>query len=789
MTMAGQTINDRLLAARHSLAGQGLAKSVCKATTEECIGPKKKHLDYLVHCTNEPNVSIPHLANLLIERSQNANWVVVYKSLITTHHLMAYGNERFMQYLASSNSTFNLSSFLDKGTVQDGGMGVPGGRMGYDMSPFIRRYAKYLNEKSLSYRAMAFDFCKVKRGKEEGSLRSMNADKLLKTLPVLQAQLDGLLEFDCQSNDLTNGVINMSFMLLFRDLIRLFACYNDGIINLLEKYFDMNKKQARDALDLYKKFLVRMDRVGEFLKVAENVGIDKGDIPDLTKAPSSLLDALEQHLATLEGRKVSAANTPTQSASYQRTNVKSAVSALSSTSSAFGTAAASSKFDTTNGIDEQLKAQVLAEEEAAMNQYKSKVSSPTSSGAAGASAALTNPFLSSPPASQAGQPIVDLFGAASAQPAAAAASASQALATKASDDLLQLGNPFADMFEASGNSGGNVAAAAGATGFNGASVSSAAATNAFVSDSNFTSVFGNTEPAASLSSSLPNPFFDDMQPRGVAFDTFVDQQQHQPQAAMFYMQQQQHQQLQQQQDNLAILPQFPTGFDALGDVLKPATANSNSNQMNVVATGAVFQGYNSSSPGLTLQQQSSLQHQSHQQQQLQQQQQYQLHQQQQQQTAGTGKIITGDLDSSLMSLVDNLNINKTASAKPVQWNSPKNTAKPGANWTPQPMAATTGAGYRPMAHGMTVSPAPITINHPYIHASYPVMPNYVQGMPVMGQQQPNMMPQPAPLTGGQPTMMGAPHNNAVSATGIMQPTQATMNGGNKTVPMDPFGAL
>lgn len=61
----------------------------------------------------------------------------------------------------------------------------------------------------------------------------------------------------------------MCFMLLFRDLIRLFACYNDGIINLLEKYFDMNKKQCKDALDLYKRFLVRMDKVGEFLKVAE----------------------------------------------------------------------------------------------------------------------------------------------------------------------------------------------------------------------------------------------------------------------------------------------------------------------------------------------------------------------------------------------------------------------------------------------------------------------------------------------------------------------------------------
>ena len=96
-------------------------------------------------------------------------------------------------------------------------------------------------------------------------------------------------------------------MLLFRDLIRLFACYNDGIINLLEKYFEMQKKQARDALDLYKKFLIRMDRVAEFLKVAEVIkqkwsvnnnisnliliwfsrsqkfGIDKAEIPDLAR--------------------------------------------------------------------------------------------------------------------------------------------------------------------------------------------------------------------------------------------------------------------------------------------------------------------------------------------------------------------------------------------------------------------------------------------------------------------------------------------------------------------------
>lgn len=36
--------------------------------------------------------------------------------------------------------------------------------VGYDMSTFIRRYSRYLNEKAVSYRQVAFDFTKVKRG-------------------------------------------------------------------------------------------------------------------------------------------------------------------------------------------------------------------------------------------------------------------------------------------------------------------------------------------------------------------------------------------------------------------------------------------------------------------------------------------------------------------------------------------------------------------------------------------------------------------------------------------------
>ncbi|XP_051881553.1 phosphatidylinositol binding clathrin assembly protein a isoform X20 [Pristis pectinata] len=340
--MSGQSITDRIAAAQHSVTGSAVSKTVCKATTHEIMGPKKKHLDYLIQCTNEMNVNIPQLADSLFERTTNSSWVVVFKSLITTHQMMVYGNERFIQYLASRNTLFNLNNFLDKSGLQ-----------GYDMSTFIRRYSRYLNEKAVSYRQVAFDFTKVKRG-ADGVMRTMSTEKLLKTMPLIQNQMDALLDFNVSANELTNGVINAAFMLLFKDAIRLFAAYNEGIINLLEKYFDMKKNQCKEALDIYKKFLTRMTRISEFLKVAEQVGIDRGDIPDLSQAPSSLLDALEQHLASLEGKKVKDSSTAASRAS----TLSNAVSSLSNTGMSL------------SRVDEREKQAALEEEQARLKALK-----------------------------------------------------------------------------------------------------------------------------------------------------------------------------------------------------------------------------------------------------------------------------------------------------------------------------------------------------------------------------------------------------------------------------------
>ncbi|EDV25017.1 uncharacterized protein TRIADDRAFT_25611 [Trichoplax adhaerens] len=307
------SVVDRVTAARHVLTGDFISKAVCKATNHDIISPKKKHVDYLIQCTHGQNVDISVMVDTLYERTNNTSWVVVCKTLVTHHQLLCYGNERYVQHVASRTASFNLETFLDRsGNQGDESINLPLYYcLGYDMSLFARRYAKYLNAKSYSYRMMAYDFCRVERGYVERVLLGLDTLQLSKTLPALEQQIDSLLGMEITVGELSNGVISNAFFLLFKDLVRLFACYNDAMINLLEKYFDLSKKSCKDALEFYKKFVVTMEKVKEFWKIAEDRGYDKGDIPYLNSAPASLLEALENHFYGLDKKGAKYAFTQT----------------------------------------------------------------------------------------------------------------------------------------------------------------------------------------------------------------------------------------------------------------------------------------------------------------------------------------------------------------------------------------------------------------------------------------------------------------------------------------------
>lgn len=74
-----------------------LPPSVCVSVSQNVV-PVLRFLSAqcftdLIQASQETTVNVPQMADTLMERAGNASWVVVFKALITTHHLMVHGNE------------------------------------------------------------------------------------------------------------------------------------------------------------------------------------------------------------------------------------------------------------------------------------------------------------------------------------------------------------------------------------------------------------------------------------------------------------------------------------------------------------------------------------------------------------------------------------------------------------------------------------------------------------------------------------------------------------------------
>lgn len=295
------SLEDKLHAVKHFISGQSLSLVVFKATTAELRGPKRKHLNYLANVTHEPNVSIPSLARYLMRRARHPEWPVAFKSLITIHHLICYGNEKFIQNLASSysegRSFIELDNYLDANSS-----------LASQMSTFVRRYSRYLDVKISTYRSLGTDFCRINSSRGDVhnnklpfTMKHLPLEKLLTTLPILQRKLDSLLEFDATDRDLNNGIISSAFAMLYNDFVKLYITYQAAINRLLELYFTITRpRRLSELLENYKKFLIRMDKVSDFIRVLDSVGVDKSDLPNLSRAPSMSIKELETRLETLE---------------------------------------------------------------------------------------------------------------------------------------------------------------------------------------------------------------------------------------------------------------------------------------------------------------------------------------------------------------------------------------------------------------------------------------------------------------------------------------------------------
>ncbi|CCE73131.1 Piso0_000152 [Millerozyma farinosa CBS 7064] len=273
-------------------------KIVKGATKVKVAAPKPKYIEPILMATSvdhaEESENLRTIMRTLAHRLQDSAWSVVYKSLIVIHIMIREGDRDVtLDYLANKNpSMLNLSSINV----------ARGDHFSSDVR-FIVKYAKYLHTRAKQFEHTGIDYVRDERSNNStsqsgGRLRSLSVERgLLRETESVQKQIDALLKNSFVENDVNNDVVLTAFRLLVNDLLALFQELNEGVINLLEHYFEMSKVDAERALNIYRKFVVQTKYVIDYLRVAKHLEYaTRLHVPTIKHAPTALTSSLEEYL-------------------------------------------------------------------------------------------------------------------------------------------------------------------------------------------------------------------------------------------------------------------------------------------------------------------------------------------------------------------------------------------------------------------------------------------------------------------------------------------------------------
>lgn len=254
-------------------------KLVRNATKIKMVPPKQKDVDLILVGTSD-QYKFMEIMRALKERIGDTAWVVVYKSLIITHMMIREGEKNVtIKYLSRHLEFFNSDVLLNSNTLSS------------YLQP-VKRYLFYLKVRCQEYNEIGLDY--VQEGSSNlKNIKMTSSKKWLSHVKSLEAQISALIKNRYSQYDLNNDLLMHAFKLFIQDLLILYNVLNEGIITLLESFFELEHKDAVLTLDLYKRFVELTENVVKYLKSGKSVGLK---IPVIKHITTKLIKSLEEHL-------------------------------------------------------------------------------------------------------------------------------------------------------------------------------------------------------------------------------------------------------------------------------------------------------------------------------------------------------------------------------------------------------------------------------------------------------------------------------------------------------------
>ncbi|MBA0567908.1 hypothetical protein Golob_005439 [Gossypium lobatum] len=233
-----------------------------------------------------PRADVAYCIHALARRlSRTHNWAVALKTLIVIHRALREVDptfhEELINYGRSRNHMLNMSHFKDDSSPN-----------AWDYSAWVRTYALFLEERLECFRVLKYDI-----EMDRPRTKDLDTAELLEQLPALQQLLFRVLGCLPQGAAVHNFVIRLALSMVASESIKIYQAISDGTVNLVDKFFEMQRPDALKALDIYRRSGQQAERLSEFYEVCKSLDVGRGErFIKIEQPPASFLQAMEEYV-------------------------------------------------------------------------------------------------------------------------------------------------------------------------------------------------------------------------------------------------------------------------------------------------------------------------------------------------------------------------------------------------------------------------------------------------------------------------------------------------------------